>query len=259
VTINHKKCIFGIADLSLRKEHFYMADNSKSFIRIRLVVLAISLIMACWATLYNRNSASALEMPFGGSVLSNEKIRTKILGILSENYGKGSMQSSKSAVMLRMDNRKQNQTSGVLRLEAAAAYDEDLRVATMTEKIRVELRRLEKHTPPSLLPALRKVTHILRHADETAALEARSLLSRLAGRIANYSSADGTDACFGSACNETTQSRAEDRHYTWPGKMGKPDENVFDHIPSDLYTGVFICCSCARGSLKHFTCDHPPS
>ena len=181
-----------------------MTDSSKSFIRIRLVVSAISLIMACWATLNQRDSASAeskMETPFGGSILSNDKIRSKILGILSENYGKGSGKIAKSAVMLRMDNSKQNQTSGLLRLEAAAAYDDDLRVATMTEKIRVELRRLEKHAPPSLLPALRNVAHILRHADETAALEARSLLTRLAGRIANHSSADGAAACSGGACN----------------------------------------------------------
>ena len=229
-----------------------MADNSKNFIRIRLVALAISLIMACWATLSHRNSASVLEIPFGGSVLSNDKIRAKILGILSENYGEGSGKVSKFA-MLRMDNSRQNQTSGLLRLEAAAAYDDDLRVATMTEKIRVELRRLEKHSPPSLLPALRNVAHILRHADETAALEARSLLTRLAGRIANHSFADGADACVGISCNETSQSQAEDRHYTWPGKMGKPDENVFDHIPSSLYTGVLICRSCARGSFQNFT------
>jgi hypothetical protein len=238
-----------------------MADSNR-FTRLRLVVLAISLTIACWETIkINRSSSSALETPFGGSVLPNAKIRAKILGILSEYYGEKSVKNPKSAVMLRMMTRKHNQTAGLLRLEAAAAYDDDLRVATMTEKIRVDLRRLEKHAPSSLLPALRNVAHILRHADETAALEARSLLNRLADRIANHSAADDPDACSGSTCNKTVQSQAEEGHYTWRGKMDKPDENVFDHVPLKLYTGVLLCSSGvsfkpfainSSASLSHF-------
>ncbi len=205
---------------------------------LRVTVTGTVLVFACWAFVKKQSEFSVLESPFSRNILPNFEIRNKILSILANDMKPTQSKAALEAKFARLRSQlyKENKTVGLLQLEAAASYEADLEVATETEKMRSDVVRLQKHSEGSVLPALRVVSSILRENNANAAQQAREKLILLAAQIANHSlNMNSTALCPGDACNESSQIRKHIRN--WPSS--KAEVNVFDHVPSRLYTGNF--------------------
>lgn len=213
-----------------------------NFLRLKVGAAGTALMLACWTAINTQHPSSVLEMPFSGNIFSNEVIHAKILGILLKDVVPSQIRNTSEHTISELRSRihKANQTMGLLRLEAAASYESELDIATQTEEMRADILRLEKHSDGAILPALKSVNLVLRNANADAAKQARAMLINLATQIANQSvSLNGSVPCPGHACNSTSQVRKKSRDSWFQKKVSEAEINVFDHIPTRLYTGQY--------------------